>query len=698
MTPAKQSKKRRHSSSHEDRFSLKSVETLFSKQLMRVIGILFLGASLWFAANSTDTIFKIAKNLISPKELIVKQGPASGLAMDQAVTVVPLPVAPITFPMVLITFAMMAGWLVLQLLARWKRRAEFQIISVFLVFIAILAMIHTYGWQVELIFSLLIVISSGLYFFGHHLSHNAIRIHFLFTWGLFALWWLLKIMINGQRDQLTSFFILASLIFLIFHLILLFRGFAGHKVMSHYFEVFTIISNLGFYFILITATILKVYGKQPVFSFALALSLLYILSILAMEYWGKSFRKLPFLMSALVLVSLLLPLLFWKSQVILLSGSLSMLLLFYSKQTKDQPTIIIALGLVVFMALVFTKELVFSYVPAAFTGGLVGNISLFYKGLIAGLFIALVAFVDRIQMKNLEIKFSRKWFSRRRYRMLLKGVFLAGLYFGLFFLWQYICISICGFEEVTLISWFAFHCLYCIISIPWLAGQKSSFLPVAILVSAILTIVYPSLLSLQNVKLLGLYVRGIPAGLSVFPLHYIPSGLFLIYIAIVLQNVGKAFKGSTMAKRIFLIYAIVMVLDVVISEMVLTGVAIRATSQLEANEIRNQLLHLPSTLILFGGGVITLTWGFVRQKRFGRTLAMILLFLAAFKLIYFDLRSISLFTRVILLFVAGSVFIGLSLGYTRARKAFRKKQKHLSRSITPRFPISNENSDDTPES
>jgi len=200
-----------------------------------------------------------------------------------------------------------------------------------------------------------------------------------------------------------------------------------------------------------------------------------------------------------------------------------------------------------------------------------------------------------------------------------------------------------------------------------------------------MTFIYPSLLSLQNIKLLDLYIRGIQVGLTVFSMHYVATGLFLVFIAIVLHYVGKAFKENTIAKRIFLIYAIVMVLYILILEMGLTAVAIRATSTLEANEIRRQMMGLPATMILFAGGAITLVWGFIWQKRFGRTMAMILLFLAAFKLIYFDLKSISLFTRVILLFATGSVFIGLSLGYTRARKAFRKKQPSRSHFRKPEF-------------
>lgn len=654
------------------------MEMVFSKQLLRLIGILFLAGSLWFAANSTDTIFKVAKKLTSPKELIVKQNDDASQVSGETITPERPSATPITFPMVLIIFALMAGWLALQLLTRWRRRPEFQMISVFLVFIALLAMIRSFGWQVELFFPLLILISVGLYFFGMHLSHNAIRIHFFFTWGLFSLWWLLKMMINGQRDQLPEFFIFSSLIFLSFHFIQLFRGFAGRKVLSHYIEIFAIVVNVGFYFILGTATLLNFYGKQPLFFFTLALTVVYFLSLLAMEYFHQPFRKRPFLASAVVLISLLLPFLFWTSKLILLAGSISMLSLFFSRQTKDQPSIIIGLVLVGVMVLIFLKELVFSYLPPAIAGGLAGNQALFYRGLISGLFLALVAFLNRIQLRKLEITYSRKWFDRKRYLMLLKGIFLAGLYFGLFYLWQYSCLEICGFDEVSLISWFSYHCLFFIIAIPWLAAQRSSFLPTAILVSVILTFIYPSLLTLKTETLLGLYIREVPSGLAVFPLHYFPAILFLIYIAIVLQYTGKAFKGSTVAKRIFLIYAIVMVIGILIAEMVFTGAAINATSQLEVNEIRNRLLGLPATLVLFLSGAVILVLGFIRQKRFGRTLALIILLLAAFKLIYFDIKSLSMIARVLLLFITGSLFIVISLVYRMAHKAFRKNRRHGS--------------------
>jgi len=679
-------RKKRKRSSKQDGFTLRSIESLFSRQLLKIIGVLFLGASLWFAASSSDTLYKIAKNLLSPTEMISGQGsPPTPTDQQSQVQITPKPASTISVLMILWLVLTLIGWLGLQWLTRWRKRAEFQIISVFLVFLVILVLIRSYGWHVELYFSLLILISAGLYYFGRHLSHNGTRINFIFTWGLFALWWLLKTMINSEREQLVPFFLFASLLFLTFHFILLFRGFVGHRVTSRYFEVGAIILNLFIYFAMIAVTLLKFYSSIPLFFFALGLSVVYLASLFLMAQLDRPFRNVPFLICTLILLSLLLPLLFRNNQIILLTGSLSILLMIYSKQTKDQPSIIIALGLVAVMLLVFSKDLLFRYLPAAFLGGLMDNSPLFYKGLVASLFIALVAYTDRRMLKKLDIKYSRKWFSRRRYMKLLKAVFLAALYAGLFWIWQYFWYARIHEEGIQFLSWFTFHCIFFIIAIPWLASLRSSFLSVAILFSTILTLIYPTLLSLQNITLLDHYIRDIPSALLTFTAHYVPAGFFLIFLAVVLQYAGKAFKENTLAKRIFLIYAVLMLLFVLISEMILFGVSIAAERPHDAIEIQKQLVGFPATLIMAAVGWILLTWGFITRKRFIRTLALILLVIAAFKLIYFDLKRIDLLTRVILLFVTGAVFMTASLVYNRVQRSFKKKRSHKSPSRKPKF-------------
>ena len=681
-------KRRQKKTSSREGISLRSLETLFSRHFLKLIGILFLGASLWFAASSADTLIRVAKTLVSPGDLISAPAGTGGLTAPVPAGAPSLQPAGSGIPRVLLFLAAaFAGWLILQLLGRWRKRAEYQIISVFLVFVAVLAIVRTCGWKPELVFSFLLLITGGLWYFGRDLSHTGTRINFLFAWGFFALWWLVKILINLNTGLLPVFYLFASLFFMLFHAILLSGGFRGRKQLSGYFEIGAIVANLIFHVVLMSVTILKFHGPGPVFLFVLSLSVVYTVTLLGMVWAGKPFRKTPFLISAGVLLCCLLPLLFGRNQIILFSGSLALFLLFYSRQTKDQQAILASLALVAIMLLVFTKDILLTYVRYAFIGGLLGNTSLFCKGLIAGLFVPAVVYGVREFLKDLEIRFSRKWFVRKRYLKLLKGSFLACIYFLFFWVAQYLAYVLVRSEEIRYLSWFSFHCLWFLIAIPWLAHQKSSLLQTVFLTGLILTPVYPTLLTLGNIDLLNLYVQKAPVGLTIFPLHYITAILFLAFISMILRFGGRTFRGSPVAGRIYLVYAVVMILFVAITEMIYSGILLTARSQTEADELRQMLQRIPATLILFVSGGILLLWGFLRQKRFGRTLAMILLFLAAFKLIYYDLPALNLAARVVLLFLTGSLFIGLSLGYGTARKIFRKKtpqsRQHGSRSNSP---------------
>jgi len=351
------------------------------------------------------------------------------------------------------------------------------------------------------------------------------------------------------------------------------------------------------------------------------------------------------------------------------------------------------LGLIGILILIFLKDLSLHYIPAAFLGGLLTDNALFYKGLIASLFIPIVSYADRKLLMNLDIKLSRKWFSRKQYLRILKATFLGSLYFSLFWIWQWSWLRIFNSPEIQYISWFSFHCLFFIVAIPWLAHQRSSFLPVVILISAILTGIYPSLLSLNNLHLLDLFMRHDPEGLIIFPVHTVAAVLFLVYLGAVWKNGAKAFKDSLIASRIILIYITGMFLFVAVTEMILWTTSILADSSVHTKEIITELSRAPMTGIICATGILLLIWGLTKRQRFTRILGLILLIVGAGKLLYYDLPSLKLMTRILLLFVSGAGFFLLSHVYSRIRRKFRKKSKsrtHLTkRHINNALKISN---------
>ena len=358
----------------------------------------------------------------------------------------------------------------------------------------------------------------------------------------------------------------------------------------------------------------------------------------------------------------------------------------YARQTTNQPSIMASLVLTALMALWYLKALLLNYLPAAFFGSLAANGPLFWHGLVAGILVTMAIFTNRWLLKSMKITLSRKWFSRRRYRRAMKILFLGSLYVVLFWMDQYLFFLWSPYPQGAFVNWYAFHLLFFIVAIPWLAHQKSSLHTGTIVLGMVLTIAYPTIVVYENLQILDGWIDGEPPG-NLFLFHYLASVLFLIFLGVVLRYGQRSFKGKTWAKRFFLIYAVIMFLIVIIAEMVFTLMAVKGFSSGNLTEVQNQLFRLPVSVIIAAVGVFLLAWGFLRGKRFIRTLALILILLAAGKLIYYDLSRISLLNRVLLLFVFGTVLVGISVFYSKMYSVTRKKPgRRSSRSSKGRSP------------
>jgi hypothetical protein len=678
MASGKKSKHRKSSSKREE-FSLRDVESLFSKHLLRIVGIVFLGASVWFAANTAGSLFRIMEELRDPAAIMVSPDAGSDALSTQEPTLQDLQQTQPTSPkprvssMLLLFFGLtFIGFIGLQLLMRWRKKSEYQIISVFLVFMALLLLIRRYSWNIELVFSLLILMAVGLFLFGRHLNHTGTRLNFAFTWVLLIFWWGIRVMIKADPDAIRMFFIFATLFFLVFHTIQILHGFAGRKKLSRYYELATIALNFLVYYAMMALTLLKLDAQLAIFFITLGMAAVYFITLVILEQMKHPIIRQPFIYIFILLCSLLFPLLFRSNQFILFTGSLSVLLMFYSRQTKNQPSIMVSLILAALMSLWYLKGLVLTYLPAALFGSLAGNTHLFWHGLIAGILVTAVIWTNRWLMKSMKITLSRKWFSRKRYRRALKILFLVSLYVVCFWIWQMLFFCCQPFDKGAFLSWFTYNMLFFIVAIPWLAKQKSSLRTGAIIIGIFSTLAYPTIVDYEIMQLLDKWTHGDRAG-QLFPFHYLASILFLFFLPIVLRYGQRSFKGNTLAKRIFLVYTVVMFLIIISSEMIFTMMAFKGLTSSDINEVRDQLLRLPESMVIAGVGLILLTWGFIRGKRFARTLAMILLLVAAGKVIYYDLPQIGLINRVLLLFAFGTILITISVMYNRMRSAARKK-------------------------
>lgn len=476
-------RKHRKSSQKSNEISMRSVESLFSKHLLRIAGVIFLGIALWFAANSAGPLLSLFQELRNPVALTTAPQPAAPQTEENQTNITATDITP-TSPLAgaprmsgwlfLFLGLILAGWIGLQLLTKWRRQSAYQEISVFLVFLALLLLIRRYSWNIEWVFSLLLVITAGLFFFGRHISHNGTRLNFVFAWGLLLMWWGIQVLIKSRPDALTAFFVFATLFFIAFHVIQLFHGFSGGKKWYRWFEPGSVFLNFLIYYGMMVVTLVKLHNPLSLFWVTGALGLWYFGTMWFIGSRHHPIPKFPFIYILILLGSLLLPLLFRFNQFILFTGSLSVLLLFYTRESKNQYPVLVSLGLTILMVLWYLKGVLLSYLPAALVGGLAHNLPLFYHGLVAGILVTGVLWINRWMLHNVQIKLSRKWFSKRRYRRILKVMFLGSLYIVAFWIFQFLFIGWNPSPQGSFLSWFFFNLIFFLIAIPWLAYQHSS--------------------------------------------------------------------------------------------------------------------------------------------------------------------------------------------------------------------------------
>lgn len=205
-------KKRLEDSGKKNLFA--KIESLISKYLLRVIGIIFVLASIWYAASSADKLLSLVKGF-SGKESVIQPAPGT-VATLPAAPVTPVGSQGITGMMVVWGLAISVLIIILFLLANRTRRKEIGRLSVLIFYAGTLLLAGKYGWQVHLLFPLVLLFSLMLLLNCRRLKSTlAFKINVLMAWAFFGIWWGLKIVLGGTM-----------------------RFFFPVSFMPHYFSVF----------------------------------------------------------------------------------------------------------------------------------------------------------------------------------------------------------------------------------------------------------------------------------------------------------------------------------------------------------------------------------------------------------------------------------------------------------------------------
>jgi hypothetical protein len=651
----------------------RNAEQILSRNLFKILGGLLILASLWFTIRSADVIIETLKKISSMEQVL--QVPESSPVSAGTIKASPASAHGSWVWFWGAAVAAVMGGLIL--LSGHFRRREIPRIVVPVFYASLFLLTRHFGWFPHMVFPAILLITILLHLNAIHLhSTMACKMNAVFAWLFFMLWWVLKIIIGGNPHLILTGFLYSFLIYLVLFFSGLLQGFHGYHRSWKFTEAILVVANILFFFLLNAVVITKFGWTGFLWLFAAGTGLQIILSVFFTE--KLEYHRGPYLVPAIILLSLVIPLLAGVNTLILFSGILSALLMAYARFSKEQYPVIASLALAAIMVGYYLYTWIFTYFPLVFIRFIEPDGYMMIRGLIAGIMVIVVLAAGQVNLKATEISLSRKWFSRRTYLKLIRGSLLIVSYLTAFWLFHFLIMLLVNKPQAVFLSWFIFSGLFFIVVFPILKDQRSTFLNVFLWTGIVVIMVYPALVhlyvvELRNAALLHENTAGIP-----FYLHYV-AVLFILIIMIttsraVSRRSGKISVEARIIRTLFLFFGLFLLLSEYDHLTVVAGIG-------KGRRIEDIILvnrKLPYTIITLVYGLVILMTGFFRSDRLLRILALIILPFAIIKLGFYDAGNLSAPVSILLMFAIGTLLLVLSIFYPSVRRYFEHKpgQRH----------------------
>lgn len=651
---------------------VKKVESVIVSRLMRILGILFILAALFYAVTSADKLITIAKNLNSSEKVLA--APSAGVQIQSGNIASEQGPGGIFYLLAGVTLLTALVFLELSRRFRWRKIPRLLLI---LFYAAILLLAKQFGWQIHVLFPMVMTFSLMLYRNGTSLhSTLAIKINVLLAWIIFLLWFVLQIIFSADGSRVLPFFIYASLMFLLFLGSGVFHGFIGHHKYSSFTEIFTATANI-FIYLLMCAIVMIKYGMEAYLWILPLVIGLFLSSLLFITDRTRfTYNRIPYLYAVMVTFSLVLPLLLPSNFLLLFFAAFSVFLLVYARYSRNQTAILLSIFSMTAMLLIYLYFWVFQFGPAAVTGEITVNHPLYYKGLIASLVSALAFLANILLLKGVEVTLSKDWFNKKSYLRIFKGIVLLVIYLGGFWILYYPPMVWLSNEMARYLVWFSYSCLYFIVAIPILDHQKSSYLRPLFWFSMFITAAYPLFVHIFVVEMRNGFLTHASISPIPFWFHYLAVLLLVVNLIVSGRSIPQLFKENKLLVQGFWVYFILLGLFLLLSEFDHLMIITQLKRGVRIEDIAAADKLLPYTIILLVSAIGILIAGLVSRSRFFRTLALILLSVTLVKILYKDLPSLDGTGKVILLFILGVFVLVVSFFYSKIKGFFSSRSTH----------------------
>ncbi len=545
-------------------------------------------------------------------------------------------------------------------------------------YISLLLIIAYFGLKLRYLIPTVLLVTTSTYMLSLKQNYRPLNLwNFIFAWFFIIMIWLRKIVALNTSDYLFSFIVFSSLFYILSQLIIILNNTTTIQSKKNKFNNLLILSINSILLLSMGLFALKKFECQNyefIFSFGMVL-----INVLFLYFIIKNAIKANlnyFYYSTLFLLSISIALIFNSNFIIIFSATASVSLLIYSKKTREQISIFISLGLAGIMFLIFIINWLFIYLPSAFSVLIINDNDVLLRGIISGIFVVPILFVNNQILKKIYISFSDEWFKRDTIRLAIRLTFIFSLYLLLFYVFQYIFLSTIKTIQLSGLSWYIFNCIFLIILI-YLAGRKvrTIFIISILLFAAISILFYPLFVHFSIRDIRNAFLINHELFLSGFALHYVAVFLSFYLLLVIYHRIKRKFSGNKIIFRTYYIFSSLIFLFFVLSEydhfsFIQAFRKGEITQQLASNNS-----HIPYSILLIISSLLILSVAFVKRFRFVRFIGIFVFSIALFKILLFDFEVLNGTSKVVLSLFLGTILILLSIYYSKFKRIVISKKK-----------------------
>jgi hypothetical protein len=580
------------------------------------------------------------------------------------------------YPTLLAAMTVTSALCLLPLWHAYKLKSSSLLVTVILLFyISLLFITNDYQWHYYQDF-LFLLLFTGLVIFICQKTGNLVPFYLqaFLSILLVAVFWIRRMLVRDSADPVSTYIIISSLFYIVICVSGMLINLSRRNVIYELAATLLMLVNTLFYWGSVLY-VLHRYGHPDMQGlFTLALTLFSGMLLYFSPKFNPGLFRNPYIFMTIFLLSMILPLWAQQNYVILAASVFSVLLVVYSQYSKNRSALVVSMASVAILVMMFIYKWIIMYFPGLYAGAFPADRVLFYNGFQAAIFTLFALFFNHLLIKNLERPLPGSWFSRHRYRAILKILLIVVLYISGFWCWHFLFSMLFPIAEAMLFSWYSFTCLFFLILIPALVTQKSSLLKPVLVTTGLALLLYPFLInfSMITIRNIGLTNGGLWS--SCFIAHYFLLPVILGLMAILYYYLKKSWSNQRYAIRMLRIFIAGMLLSMVLLEYDHFTIFFGFAGNADPSVMTERNHHLPWSVILFIFSLSLIVFGLARKQRFIPQLSIVLLLATVAKILVYDFAFLGETARIAVLFILGGFMIAFSFFYQRFRKAVAERK------------------------